>query len=97
MKAAFDLSPRSLAARFGQVAITRIVDGRDPYEAARLAGSYAAEVLAGTVLTFRGGRRGGKTHDDDESGAPSNTPTPQVAQPRTGDRSSLPRGRTDDF
>lgn len=78
MKPTFDLSPRSLAARFGQVAITRILDGRDPYEAARLAGSYAREVVRG--------------HDDDHDehrrrfGAPSTSTQSQVAQPRTGDR-----------
>lgn len=45
--AAFDISPRALAERFGELAISRLRVGLNPYEAARLAASYAAEVLAG--------------------------------------------------
>jgi hypothetical protein len=42
----FDTSPRALAERFGELAISRLRVGLTPYEAARLAASYAAEVLA---------------------------------------------------
>jgi hypothetical protein len=62
--ALFDTSPRAMAARFGELAVCRIRAGRDPYEAARLAASYAREALreeeAAGVLHFSGGRRGGK-------------------------------------
>lgn len=52
----FDMSPRGLAERFGRLAVSRIRDGRDPREAARLAASYAREAWAkehGTLLPFR--------------------------------------------
>jgi hypothetical protein len=52
----FDSSARALAELFGQVAIRRIRDGRDPREAARLAASYAHEAEArerGALLPFR--------------------------------------------
>jgi hypothetical protein len=38
--ALFDTSPRAMAARYGELAISRLQAGRDPYEAARLAASY---------------------------------------------------------
>ena len=43
--ALFDTSPGAMAQRFGQLAITRIRAGREPYEAARLAGSYGRQAL----------------------------------------------------
>lgn len=54
--APFDFTARTLAERFGESAMRRIRDGRDPREAARLAASYAREALAkesGTLLPFR--------------------------------------------
>lgn len=55
-EALFSLDARSLAERFGQVALSRILAGRDPYWSARLAASYAREVLTtaelGAVVVF---------------------------------------------
>jgi len=42
----FDTSPRAMAGRFGELALTRMRAGRDPLHAARLAFSYAEEALA---------------------------------------------------
>lgn len=60
--ALFDTSPRAMAQRFGELAVCRIHAGRDPYEAARLAGSYAWEALTEDdthrVAPFRPRRRG---------------------------------------
>lgn len=51
-----DLSPSHLAQVFGSRTVQMIRDGRDPYEAARLAGSFAEQVLAErrTVIGFIG-------------------------------------------
>jgi hypothetical protein len=56
LEAAFDMSARGLAERFGRLAVSRIVAGRDPREAARLAASYAREAWAkehGKLLPYR--------------------------------------------
>lgn len=53
--ALFDTSPRAMAERFGELAISRIRAGRDPRESARLAASFGAQELAarsGAVVTF---------------------------------------------
>lgn len=42
----FNTSPAHLAAVFGQRTVQMIRDGRDPYQAARLAGSFAERALA---------------------------------------------------
>ena len=49
--ALFDTSPIAMAQRFGQLAITRIRAGREPYEAARLAGSYGRQALTEETTT----------------------------------------------
>lgn len=59
--APFDTSARALAERFGQLAISRLRVGLTPYEAARLAASYAAEVIeeeAGWIIPFSPRSRG---------------------------------------
>lgn len=42
----FDTTPSHLAQVFGAKTVRLIREGRDPYEAARLAGSFAEKVLA---------------------------------------------------
>ena len=49
--ALFDTSPGAMAQRFGQLAITRIRAGREPYEAARLAGSFGRQALTEATTT----------------------------------------------
>lgn len=45
MRPHFDVSPRAMAERFGELAISYLRVGREPRFAARLAASYAARVL----------------------------------------------------
>lgn len=56
--ALFSVDPSDLAVRFGDRTKQLIREGRDPYQAARLAGSFAARAIArqSTVLAFRGGQ-----------------------------------------
>lgn len=49
----FDFGPRAMAERFGRVALQRIQAGHDPRESARLAFSYAIELLERAVLEFQ--------------------------------------------
>ena len=42
----FDTSPEHLAAVFGRRCLQLMRDGRDPYQAARLAAFYAQQVIA---------------------------------------------------
>jgi len=56
--ALFDISPRALAARFGELALRRMHDGRDCAHAAWLAFSYAVMALEededrGRIRPFR--------------------------------------------
>ena len=63
--ALFDTSPIAMAARFGQLAITRIRAGREPYEAARLAGSFGRQALTEeTTTTADDDLTRGHQHDD---------------------------------
>jgi len=62
--ALFDTSPIAMAQRFGQLAITRIRAGREPYEAARLAGSYGRQALTEETTTADDDLTRGHLHDD---------------------------------
>lgn len=44
--ALFDVSPEHLAEVFGRRTVQMIRDGRDPFQAARLAASFAQQVLS---------------------------------------------------